>query len=122
MINKKLKMFLKLSFIWIIMIYLENKYSFPSRTIFKLNSEQNASLKRLKVKKHKNILPIDIFVNKTKHSIEMSQMKNRSSFPNNRYQRKGVIHKDLQDLRQSSSGVGEMGSPVRNNHGINFNF
>ena len=122
MINKKFKMFLKLSFIWIIMIYLENKYSFSSRTIFKLNSEQNASMKILKVKKHKNILPIDIFVNKTKHSIEMSQMKNRFSFPNNRHQRKGVIHKELQDLRQSSSGVGEMGSPVRNNHWINFNF
>ena len=45
-LNRKHKMFFKLSFILIIIIYLENKYSLLSRTILKLNSGKGVSSKR----------------------------------------------------------------------------
>ena len=110
-IIRKYTIILKLSLIMIILIFLNNKFSFLLKTILKMNGKKGTLSKSSKVKSHKNYLPNDKVVNETKSLPEKIIMNIKRVHSDTNI----VVNKKSKYLQHFETNRGEMGSAVRKN-------
>ena len=100
---------MKLSLLFIILIFLDDKFSFLLKTILKMNGKKGTLSKSSKEKSHKNYLPVDIILNETKSLPERIIKKRKRVHSDTNI----VVNKKSKYLQHFESSRGEMGSAVR---------